>query len=248
MRKWVIAVQEEIVNYKENKILVEIFSSRKYKNISIRVNKGYVRISKPNYVSKKAAMNFFYENIDDILKTIERLKKVEAEERLEEGAIIFFRGEKKYLKIRHEEVDHVKLEIKESKVLFTVPSDISEKDLQGTFKVCYKKLLKKNTKRFLDTRLDFWADKIGVSYNRVSIKCQKTVWGSAVKARKNLNFNMKLAMLPDTVADYILVHELCHFIEANHSEKFWDLVEKHMPDYKEKIYYIKSNQKYFDIV
>jgi hypothetical protein len=67
-------------------------------------------------------------------------------------------------------------------------------------------------------------------YNGVNIKNQKTCWGSCSKKR-NLNFNYKLLFLSEKVQDYIIVHELCHLKEFNHSRKFWALVAQAIPDY-----------------
>lgn len=70
----------------------------------------------------------------------------------------------------------------------------------------------------------------GYTWNKITIKNQKTRWGSCSK-RGNLNFNYKIALLPQKMADYIIVHELCHLGQFNHSQKFWNLVAKAMPDY-----------------
>ena len=72
----------------------------------------------------------------------------------------------------------------------------------------------------------------GLKFNKINIKNQKTRWGSCSK-KGNLNFNYKIALLPERVADYIIVHELCHLKEFNHSRKFWNLVAKMAPDYLE---------------
>lgn len=70
-------------------------------------------------------------------------------------------------------------------------------------------------------------------YNRISIKNQKTRWGSCSKSG-NINFNYKIALLSDRLTDYIIVHELCHLGEFNHSKNFWNLVEKTIPDYEQR--------------
>jgi len=82
------------------------------------------------------------------------------------------------------------------------------------------------------SRLEYWNTFYNFKYNRVVIRNQKTRWGSCSK-KGNLNFNYKIALLPPKTADYIIIHELCHIGEFNHSKNFWDLVAKTMPDYKE---------------
>ena len=71
----------------------------------------------------------------------------------------------------------------------------------------------------------------GFLVNRIAIKNSKTRWGSCSK-KGNRNFNYKIALLPEALADYIIVHELCHLGEFNHSKKFWALVARVIPHYK----------------
>ncbi len=81
-------------------------------------------------------------------------------------------------------------------------------------------------------RLEYYNKFFNYKYNKVSIKNQKTRWGSCSR-KGNLNFNYKLALLPSDQADYIIVHELCHLKEFNHSQEFWSLVALQIPLYKE---------------
>lgn len=71
------------------------------------------------------------------------------------------------------------------------------------------------------------------SFNRVCVKNHKSRWGSCSK-KGNLNFNYKIIHLPADLAEYIVVHELCHLKELNHSPGFWALVAKAVPDYKDR--------------
>ncbi|MBP5466480.1 MAG: M48 family metallopeptidase [Clostridia bacterium] len=83
----------------------------------------------------------------------------------------------------------------------------------------------------LPERVAYFAQIIGVSYGKITVKKMRTVWGSC-SARGNLNFNCLIAAIPQEIADYIIVHELCHRREMNHSSAFWRTVEKYLPDYK----------------
>jgi predicted metal-dependent hydrolase len=69
-------------------------------------------------------------------------------------------------------------------------------------------------------------------YKRISIKNQRTRWGSCSKAG-NLNFHYKIILLPESFSNYIIVHELCHLKQFDHSKAFWDLVSKTIPNHKE---------------
>ncbi|HBY10208.1 hypothetical protein A2473_00315 [candidate division WWE3 bacterium RIFOXYC2_FULL_42_13] len=87
--------------------------------------------------------------------------------------------------------------------------------------------------------LDFFARLYGVRYRKVAIRNQRSKWGSCSKAR-NLNFNYKVALLPKDQRDYVVVHELCHLIEFNHSRRFWAEVARTIPNYKELRMKVKS--------
>ena len=80
------------------------------------------------------------------------------------------------------------------------------------------------------SRLEYFNQFYHFKISRVSIKNQKTRWGSCSK-KGNLNFNYRIALLPASLADYVIVHELCHLGEFNHSKNFWNLVEKTIPNH-----------------
>ena len=86
--------------------------------------------------------------------------------------------------------------------------------------------------KIIPARVEYFAKVIGVTYGKITIRNQKTRWGSC-SSKGNLNFNCLLMLAPPEVLDYVVVHELCHRKQMNHSKAFWLEVEKVLPDYKE---------------
>ena len=91
-------------------------------------------------------------------------------------------------------------------------------------KLCQKAL------SVIPDKVKYYAEIMGVTYGRITIRNQKTRWGSC-SSKGNLNCNCLLMLMPDKVLDYVVVHELCHLKQMNHSKKFWKEVERYMPDY-----------------
>ena len=89
-------------------------------------------------------------------------------------------------------------------------------------------------------RLEVYAPRIGVSYGRVTVRNQRSRWGSC-SAKGNLNFNWRLILAPEKCLEYVVIHELCHRREFNHSARFWDLVQRQMRDYQVWKDYLKKN-------
>ena len=100
--------------------------------------------------------------------------------------------------------------------------------------------LREQARKLVTERVRYYAPIIGVSYGQIAIRTQHTRWGSC-SSKGNLNFNCLLALVPPEVLDYVIVHELCHRKELNHSERFWKEVERILPDYKARKKWLKDN-------
>ena len=91
----------------------------------------------------------------------------------------------------------------------------------------------------LPEKLNRHAASMGVTFGRVTIRCQQTRWGSC-SSRGNLNFNCLLMLAPEEVLDYVVVHELAHRKQMNHSALFWQEVARECPDYKKSLRWLKD--------
>ncbi|MBL7002588.1 MAG: M48 family metallopeptidase [Gammaproteobacteria bacterium] len=94
-----------------------------------------------------------------------------------------------------------------------------------------KKWIRKQAIQFYQQRIDFWSQKTGLFFKKLSVRSQKSRWGSC-SSNGTISLNDQLLFMPSTVLDYIIVHELCHTVEANHSLKYWQCVENHYPNYQ----------------
>ncbi len=100
-------------------------------------------------------------------------------------------------------------------------------------------------RRIYGELIDEWAPKIGVRPQKLRIKNMKTAWGICY-SNKSITLNLKLIQMDIKIVEYVIIHELCHLIHMNHSREFWELVEGHLPKFREERNRLKSLQKYSD--
>jgi predicted metal-dependent hydrolase len=108
---------------------------------------------------------------------------------------------------------------------------ISPEQSSVTVPELYNAWLRHSAQKYLSSRVRELAGRPGFRVNRISVRGQKTRWGSC-SSGGNLSFNYRLMRHRHEVIDYVIIHELCHLKEMNHSEKFWKLVQAFCPDYK----------------
>jgi len=99
---------------------------------------------------------------------------------------------------------------------------------------------KKEARAIITERIVYYADLVKLKYKTIKITSAKTRWGSC-SARGGLNFTWRLVMAPLAVVDYVVVHELVHLVERNHSQRFWQKVANIMPDYQARRRWLKQN-------
>lgn len=118
--------------------------------------------------------------------------------------------------------------------------EIQQKSPIDPFTIEEIKQLAEKARKRIPPKVAHYASIIGVTYGRITIRNQKTRWGSC-SGKGNLNFNCLLMLAPEEVLDYVVVHELCHRKEMNHSKRFWNEVERILPDYKKHRNWLKEN-------
>lgn len=116
-------------------------------------------------------------------------------------------------------------------------------DINAQPKLSYEEIrrLADDALKFIPKRVKYFSEIIGVSYGRITIRNQVSRWGSC-SSTGNLNFNCLLMLTPPEVIDYVVVHELCHRKEMNHSKAFWNEVKSVLPDYENAKTWLKENE------
>ena len=88
-------------------------------------------------------------------------------------------------------------------------------------------------------KVAYWSEQLGYKYTNIAVRQLKSRWGSC-SSEGNLSFNYKIIFLPENIQDYVVVHELCHTKQPNHSKKFWSLMERSLPNYEKMRSTIKT--------
>ena len=126
------------------------------------------------------------------------------------------------------------------KVLMDFVNDRQEWIVEKWFLIEKHRRKKAEAPKKIIERAAWYAKIMGVTYGRISIRAAKTRWGSC-SGEGNLNFHWKLILMPPEILDYVVVHELAHRKQMNHSPLFWAEVEKVLPDYKARRAWLKEN-------
>ena len=104
---------------------------------------------------------------------------------------------------------------------------------------------KEEAKKLIPTRVDYYKKKLGVNPSKIRVMELKNRWAS--RGKSGLNFHWKIMLAPISIIDYVIVHELAHYLKEEHSDEFWEIVESIMPNYKDKKEWLKINGAGLDV-
>ena len=185
---------------------------------------GTVELRVPKYATEQMVLEVMERHRDWIVSGVARQKE-RCLNSFADGAPVPFRGDKLILGTSPDEYGHRQ----EGMIL------LPKQNRAGFLSEFYRL----SAKAYLPERTEMWAKKMGVSYQGVRINAAKTRWGSC-SSSGSINFSLRTMMLPENCIDYIIVHELCHLKQLNHSAAFWQEVERVLPDYRKREQQIKN--------
>ncbi len=206
---------------------IQFIKSRRAKHISITIKPfNEVRVSVPMQISFAEAECVVQNKIDWIKKHQEKIKSAE------KGRTVFdentnFRTKKHKLIISKTDGKEITASISggEIKILYPGHLEVAHKSVQFFIRKVIEEALRIEAKQYIPARVNELAAKYNFNYSKVFIKNIRTRWGSCSK-KGNVNFSLHLMRLPKELIDYVILHELAHTIEQNHSKNFWEVLDK----------------------
>ena len=227
------------INKGSNIIEFDVTYSKR-KTLAIKIDpSGDVSVAAPKGTSRKAIIDMVSNKADWIIKKLNEIETRNAQVIKREfvaGESFMYLGSDYPLQMTiNPELN--KLTVRLSDGRFMVDSPVTDADvIKSALEAWYRFM----AGQYIKSRIDHYRSVLNVMPNRVTIKEQKTMWGSC-SSKNNLNFNWRVMMAPAEVVDYLVVHELCHLIHHNHSKKFWNQVSAILPDYKVRQNWLKKN-------
>ncbi len=221
---------------------VNFRKSKRARKLRITVRSASdIVVTIPRGSSMSQAMEFVSEKSHWIAKTVLKMEKSGVKSRVFSEKSNF-RTRSRRLLIEKSDVAKSNMGITESQILvrYDCSRDVSDPEVQDFIVAAIESALRKEAREYLPERTAELARKFGLQYNRVFIKKVRTRWGSC-SSKKNINLNIHLMRLPDRYIDYVILHELAHTVEMNHSSKFWKLLESMEPQSKK----LKQEMKNF---
>lgn len=196
---------------------------------------GSLRASIPYYSPEFAVRRLVNGSRDEIRKM---LATHNAKNSYQDGDLI---GKTHTLFLRKFSGEEIKISNEGNQILVQIPQELASENqlVQSEIRKTVSKILRKQAKAYLPRRIDFLAEKYGFSFEKLRFSHTGTRWGSC-SSSGTISLNIALMNLPHHLIDYVIIHELCHTRQMNHSSKFWQEVEKYCPDYKKYVQEIKQ--------
>ena len=196
---------------------------------------GNLRASIPYYSPEFAVRRLVNGSRDEIRKM---LATHNAKNSYQDGDLI---GKTHTLFLRKFSGEEIKISNEGNQILVQIPQELAFENqlVQSEIRKTVSKILRKQAKAYLPRRIDFLAEKYGFSFEKLRFSHTGTRWGSC-SSSGTISLNIALMNLPHHLIDYVIIHELCHTRQMNHSSKFWQEVEKYCPDYKKYVQEIKQ--------
>ena len=230
---------------------LEIIRTNRKKTSSVRVLEGKVRLNVPKNFSNEAIASILLRQRGWIEKRIRAQAKIKqaGPKQFIEGERFLYLGRKYKLQIIPKLVatkpaSANKVELKSSHLQVTIPANLEGEARTAIVKRLLERWYRERSTKKLQERTDVFAPIVGAQPKIVKVRAYSARWGSCSR-EDIISYNWRTIMTPSRIIDYVVVHELCHLLEHNHSPAFWGQVRRCMPDYEERQRWLRERDRAF---
>lgn len=230
-------ISEAIITIAGQQVPYRVRVSMRARRLRLTVSNGQVSVTLPKGVPRSEAEKMLQQHSAWLMSQLERAAKAKTPAKTLPGDVILLRGEVKKVVVQEESERQARTRIVESADCLVIYAPVGAVKAGRTLAVPW---LKAKAREEITATAQKWAARMGVSYRALSIRDQKTRWGSC-SSRGTLSFNWRLVMAPPAILEYVVIHELAHLKQPNHSKAFWQLTGQYFPDHKRARAWLRSN-------
>lgn len=232
-----------IINLANHQITYQVTYKKKRKSVQLKIySSTHLEITAPTNFPQASIEKIIQDKSSWIAKKLSHLKDVAANpinKTIKHGAEVLYLGEPHKLVFSTAENSKPQIYCQDYQIFIQTPPGNINQTL-SLIELLLKQWYWKSAQQRLKEQTIFWSIRIAVKPERITIKEQKSRWGSC-SSKGNINYNWRIIMAPPEVLDYLVIHELCHLRIPNHSPLFWQEVARFSPNFKEQRAWLKNN-------
>ncbi|MDA7582392.1 M48 family metallopeptidase [Luminiphilus sp.] len=223
---------------------VEVVRTKRKRSASIGLSGAGVKVTVPASLSESRIRDLVIKRTPWINRKLQEQSErpVTVPREFVSGETVTYLGKNYRLKVLKGDCSSIKM--LRGYIQVTVPE--TDTDPRYSIRMLLADWYKSHAATRLKDKTQRYSQIVGVSPNSVSIKNYKSMWGSCTSLG-DISYNWRIILAPHSVVDYVVVHELCHMLEHNHSPKYWREVEKHIPDWRRYREWLKHNELATDL-
>ena len=219
------------------RISYQLVRSKRARRLRVTVKDAQVTVTLPTGVRVEEAEKLLQQNSAWLLRHLDAAPRRKAKDKTLPANVILLRGEATRIEVIEEAGRQARLKVEESagRLIVRVPAGT-----RSTPRQLVAPWLRQRARVEVEAMVRRQATRMGVTVRSISIRDQRTRWGSC-SSLGSLSFNWRLVMAPRAVLEYVVIHELAHRLQQNHSKAFWQVVARFYPDYKAARAWLRGN-------
>ena len=221
----------------KNQIIEYTLSRKARKNVNFRINSsGDIHISAPRYVTKKDLDKLIYDKAEWLIKSKEKIiskKSKSITSIVKTGNTIYLNGYPYTINVALNTKNNVSIQDNTIFIEIKNSKENSQEYIDSYFDSWLRNVTYELTNQYVDKYL-IDLKKYNIQKPDIAIRTMSSRWGSCIPSKNKITINKKLVYSPFECLEYVVLHELAHLVEANHSKKFYNIIENVMPDWKNR--------------